>query len=777
MRKSINLLSLLFVFLLLLFSANVNAQRTGAIRGAVFNKKTGEPIPYHAVSLLGTPYGDQTTENGLYTIAKIPPGNYTLIVSGLGYEEISMPVTIEAGRTLPKTFYVVEKVQNIEEVKISGKRQERKRTVNISQQRVTPKEIAKIPTIGTEPDLAQYLQVIPGVIFTGDQGGQLYIRGGSPIQNKVLLDGMVVYNPFHSIGLFSVFDSDLMQNAEVFTGGFNAKYGGRISSIMDITMRDGNKRRNGGTLSVSPFGAKILLEGPIKKLNEEEGGATVSYVLSAKNSYLKESSKLFYEYIDKDGLPFNYLDLFGKITLSSENNSKISLAGYNFRDKVNYKAISDLDWNSFGIGTSVILRPEGYNADILANLSFSQYDITLSEENQKPRYSKVNNYNLGLAFRYSVGKLGNDKFQYGISILGGETDFTYHNTIGNEIEIGPEYNTELGIYATYTKIVGKLILEPSIRVHGYMHKSHMSLEPRLGMKYNLTDNIRLKFAGGLYSQDLVAGNSDRDVVNLFYAFLQGIELLPSDFNGEEVKHKLQKSMHAIGGVEIDITNRMALNAEVYIKNNTQLININRNQLYNDDSNNQDKPEYLRKPFIIESGDAYGFDVSLTYEYKKMYLYFVYSLGFVTRFDGVIDYKPHFDRRHNVNLVGTYTFGKDLNWEVGTRWNLGSGFPFTQTQGFYEKIPFNDGINTDYTTANGDLGIVYGPLNEGRLPYYHRLDISVKRTFQLGANTSLKASFSITNAYNRNNIFYFSRTTNEEVYQLPFMPSVGLSLKF
>ncbi|MFC2117678.1 carboxypeptidase-like regulatory domain-containing protein, partial [Bacteroidota bacterium] len=744
---------------------------------AVFNKETGEPIPYHAVSLSGTQYGDQTSENGLFTLTRIPPGDYILVATGIGYENYTLPVTVVANRTIQQNIYVDEKVQRIDEVKVSARRQARQKAVQVSIKRVTPKEIAKIPTIGTEPDLAQYLQVIPGVIFTGDQGGQLYIRGGSPIQNKVLLDGMVVYNPFHSIGLFSVFDSDLMNTAEVFTGGFNAKYGGRISSIMDITMRDGNKRRNAGVLSVSPFGAKILLEGPIVRLNEQEGGATVSYVFSAKTSYLKESSKVLYKYIDSEGLPFNYTDIFGKITMNGSNNSKLSLAGYNFRDKVNYKAISDLDWNSYGVGASVILRPEGYNADILADLSFSEYEITLSEENQDPRYSKINNFKLGLAFRYNLGEHGTDKLEYGISILGGETDFKYHNTIGNEIQIGPEYNTELGIYVTFQKKIGKLLIDPSFRIHGYMHKSYMSLEPRIGLKYNLTDNLRIKFAGGLYSQDLVAGNSDRDVVNLFYAFLQGIELLPTEFNGEPIKHKLQKSIHAIAGLEIDITNRLVFEAEAYIKNNTQLININRNQLYNDDSNNQDKPEYLRKPFIIENGNAYGFDMSFTYEYKKLYLYFVYSLGFVTRFDGVIDYKPHFDRRHNLNLVGTYTFGKDLNWEVGTRWNLGSGFPFTQTQGFYEKIPFNDGINTDYTTANGDLGIVYGPLNEGRLPYYHRLDINVKRTFQLGANSSLKLAFSITNAYNRNNIFYFSRTTNEEVYQLPFMPSIGLSLNF
>ena len=121
-----------------------------------------------------------------------------------------------------------------------------KTEVKVATIKISKKDLEMVPTIGGEPDLAQYMQVIPGVVFTGDQGGQLYIRGGSPIQNKVLLDGMIIYSPFHSIGLFSVFDSDIIRNTDVYTGGFNAEYGGRISSIMDIKTIDGNKKEFGG---------------------------------------------------------------------------------------------------------------------------------------------------------------------------------------------------------------------------------------------------------------------------------------------------------------------------------------------------------------------------------------------------------------------------------------------------------------------------------------------------------------------------------------------------
>ena len=132
----------------------------------------------------------------------------------------------------------------LDEIKVSAEREEMKTEVKVATIKISKKDLEMIPTIGGEPDLAPYMQVIPGVVFTGDQGGQLYIRGGSPIQNKVLLDGMIIYSPFHSIGLFSVFDSDIIRNTDVFTGGFNAEYGGRISSIMDIKTIDGNKKHH-----------------------------------------------------------------------------------------------------------------------------------------------------------------------------------------------------------------------------------------------------------------------------------------------------------------------------------------------------------------------------------------------------------------------------------------------------------------------------------------------------------------------------------------------------
>jgi hypothetical protein len=150
---------------------------------------------------------------------------------------------------------------------------------------------------------------------------------------------------------------------------------------------------------------------------------------------------------------------------------------------------------------------------------------------------------------------------------------------------------------------------------------------------------------------------------------------------------------------------------------------------------------------------------------------------VNRFDGIQTYQPIFDRRHNANLVVSYEFDKKNPTDVSFRWNFGSGFPFTQTQGFYEKYTFKDGLATDYTSSNGNLGILYGALNQGRLPYYHRLDFSISRKWRFAQGRTFNAIFSIVNVYNRANIFYFDRIRNLRVDQLPFLPSLGCNYQF
>lgn len=760
---------LLFYFA---FFSIVSFGQTASIRGFVYEKESGEPMLFTTVFLKGTTIGVATDVNGYFSITKIPAGSYTLTVQALGYDTLEIPVTVKDDEIVTKKLNVTKSGVNIKTIDVSAEGAEKKTDVKMSVTKITPREIKVIPSVGGEPDLAQFIQILPGVVFTGDQGGQLYIRGGTPIQNKVLLDGMIIYNPFHSIGMFSVFDTDIIRNADVYTGGFGAEYGGRISSVMDISTRDGNKKRFAGKVAVNPFTAKLLIEGPIAKAKSEDGG-TASFILSTKASYLAQTSKALYNYADSNGLPYNFADIYAKVVLNNPNGSKINFFGFNFNDKVDYTGIAEYNWKTTGFGTSFVMVPGGSAVLIDGNFAFSQYRINLDEAELPSRSSLINGFNLGLGFDYFLGR---NELKYGLEVQGFKTDYEFYNIANRKINI-TENTTEIAGYLKYKKVWDKVVLEPSFRLHYYASLAELSPEPRLGVKFNATKNLRFKAAGGFYSQNLMSTSSDKDVVNLFYGFLSGPDNLQEEFDGEAVDSRLQKAKHAIFGVEYDFPFHIDLNVEVYYKKFDQLTNINKNKLYEDNAANHNKPDELKKDYIVESGDAKGIDILLKYDHKRVYFWAAYSLAYVTRFDGVDTYQPVFDRRHNVNVVGSYTFGKSLLWEFSARFNFGTGFPFTQTQGYYEYLTFEGGLNTDINTANGELGIIYGEQNEGQLPNYFRLDLTLKRTFIIGKNSNLEANASVINAANRENIFYINRVTNQRVDQLPILPSLGVSLSF
>jgi hypothetical protein len=771
----------IFTKLKLLFLLNIIAifsfAQEGTVRGFVYEKETSEAVIFTTVSLKGTKYGAQTDVNGYFSISKVPRGNYTLVASALNLDSVLIDIEIKSNEIISKKIYLPKKVKQLKELVVSAAKEERKSEVKVSVNKITIKELKKIPTVGGEPDLAQYLQVLPGVIFTGDQGGQLYIRGGSPVQNKVLLDGMIIYNPFHSIGLFSVFDADIIKNADVYTGGFGAQYGGRISSVMDITSRDGNKKRVSGKISASTFGSKVSVEGPLIK-DKEEGNVTSSYLFSAKNSYLSRSSKLFYTYADSAGLPFDFTDLYGKVSLNTSNGSKINVFGFRFQDDVNYPSIAKIGWLSSGLGSNFVVVPGSSQTLIKGSFAYSKYNINLTESDNLPRTSDVDGFNMTFDFTNFVAK---NEVNYGIEALGFKTGYEFTNTykVKSTFE---NSNTELAGFIRYKMNFKNLILDPSFRIHYYASLNEPSLEPRLGLKWNITDDLRFKAAGGIYAQNLLSASSDRDVVNLFFGFLSSPDNLQTDFTNEagetrDITSKLQRAWHAIAGFEYDLGNNTLINLEFYNKQFFQLININRNKKFEDTQANRFRPASERKDFIIEEGYARGIDFNVKYDYRKFYLWFVYSLGYVTRYDGELSYMPHFDRRHNLNIVGSYNFGKRLDWDFNIRWNYGSGFPFTRTQGVYELLTFENGVGTNYTTDNGTLGRVYGNLNQGRLPSYHRMDINIKKKFSFSEHTILEVSAGVTNAYNRRNIFYKNRDTNKDIYQLPILPSISMNLVF
>jgi hypothetical protein len=795
---------ILYTFCLFLITT-LGFSQFATIRGFIYNKENGEPVAFSNVYLKGTTTGGSSDMNGYFSVNKVKPGSYTLMVTNLEFDTISESITVKAGEILSKKFYAFKGGVTTMEVEVSAKTTEKVENPNVGLQKIDPVAINKLPSVG-EPDLAQYLQVLPGVVFTGDQGGQLYIRGGLPIQNKVILDGMVIYNPFHSIGLFSVFDNDIMRSADVYSAGFGAEYGGRTSSIMDITTRDGNKKRISGKVSASTFGAKLTLEGPLKKLKENGKGSS-SFLLSGKTSYLPQTSKILYPYANKDGLPFYYTDLYGKVSFNGNNGSKVNLFGYNFNDKVVYDGLASFKWTSYGAGSNFILIPQNSSLLVEGNFAYSQYKINFQGATETDKKSSsVGGFNGGFNF---LKYFGRNELKYGFELVGTNTTYDIQTPLLSQISYAKN-SMEIAGFLKYRFLEKKkfFVIEPSFRLQYYATFGQLSPEPRVSIKfspgqlfkdkdrggftnavYHVMKAVRFKGAAGMYSQSLMSASSNKDVVNLFYGFINGPDGLPQtykDQNNNTVNTNnsvIQKAWHVVGGMEIDLFKHLEIQIEGYQKNFTQMAAVNQNKIFDDTPANADKPDAQKKTFVMETGKATGLDFTAKFEKKRFYFWAVYSLTFNKRYTGntvsgdVFEYAPIYDRRHNVNLVGTYTFGKKRNLDFSIRWNFGSGFPFTPTQGYYPQIDFNNQFTSNYTSSNATLGYVPGDYNSQRLPDYHRMDVSIKWFYDINTHTRFEVNIGATNVYNRENIFYYDRIKNKRVNQLPILPNINLSIKF
>lgn len=766
--------------LLLSFPLVLSAQ-TGSVRGHVLDSQDGFPVAFCTVRLEGLEQGTTTDVEGFFNLGNIQPGVYQLIVSYLGYADATQTVEIKPASTVYRRILLEQAAIELEQVDVSAERALQRTAPLVSRIQIRREEILAAPAIGGEADLAQYLSVLPGVVRNGDQGGQLFIRGGAPVQNKILLDGMTLFNPFHSIGLFSVFETEILRSVDVHTAAFQAEYGGRVSAVMDIKTREGNTRRTSGLVSVSPFQVKGLVEGPLHKMDAQ--GNAVSFLFTGKQGIIDQTSPALYPYatdtsffafarqdtaltaLQKLGLPYQYQDFYGKLSWIGSQGSKFEVFGFNFQDAFSVADLTRLSWNTSGGGTRFSVVPSYSDMRIDGSISYANYTLNLVEKSGGPRRSGVQTYAAQLHFASLKERR---QFRYGFELTGFSTDFEFENPL-RIVFSQQDFTTELAGYLKYTYQGKRLILEPGMRVHYYASQAKLSPEPRFSGKYNLSDAIRIKGAFGWYAQNLLGTVNDLDVVNLFVGYLAGPEeTLYQPGTRTPVKNRLQLARHAVFGVEGDLTQGLSLSLEGYQKQFTQLIQVNRNKLSGSDAD-----------FVIETGDAIGVDLSLTYRGPRLYSLLSYSLGQVLRSDGVSEYPASFDRRHNLNLLGVYTFGRQKRWEAALQWNLGSGFPFTQTQGFFQDVPVGTTLtNTNVLSGNHGLGILLSSeRNGGRLPYYHRLDASLKHRIQIGQNSQLEINASVRNAYNRANVFYIDRTTNQTVHQLPIIPALGLTGRF
>ncbi len=319
-----------------------DAQSGADVEGVVADSATGERVPGANVILKGTNRGAATNNNGFYLISSVPPGTYELVVSAVGYLRRTVPVAVKGtgaqtvnvkiAARLIETREVVVETQSISSLT------ERSASVHI----ITPRELQRLPSAGQQ-DLLRSLQVLPGITSTSDVSAKFFVRGGAGDQNLILLDGMKVYNPFHAFGLFSIFDPDIIRNAEVYTGAFPAGYGGRLSSVVNVTTKDGNLTRLSGNANVNFLSGKLELDGPL--------GDDNSWMVSGRSSLLTNS-------IDKmipNASPMSFTDLFFKGTVGTST-GRFGLRGYTSADDVKPPAAS-----ATPLATSTAIQiPHGY---------------------------------------------------------------------------------------------------------------------------------------------------------------------------------------------------------------------------------------------------------------------------------------------------------------------------------------------------------------------------------------------------------------------------------
>lgn len=754
--------------------SNATAQ-SAVIRGNVYDDQSGDPIPFAAVQLSGTGLGATTDESGFFALTNVPAGTWNLQISYLGYAPTDTTLRVEDGLIYYRRISLAPTAVDLETVDISARRERARSTVNMSVRRLEPAEIAILPSISGEPDIAQYLTVLPGIVSSGDQGGQLFVRGGAPSQTRVLLDGLTIYNPFHSIGLFSVFESEAIQSVDVLTGGFQADHGGRLSAVLDIKTRTGNKKDWHGLVSASPFQARALIEGPIVPSTDEKPNS-VSVLLTGKYGYLDKTSPILYPYAaerailanegpsdESAGLPFSYGDLYGKISFSGNTGSELDVFGLHFTDAFSVPDIASLHWQVSGGGANFRLVPPNANVVVDGVVGYTDYLTTLEEEGAGPRTSGVVSYTAQLHFTYFGAR---SELRYGLDFHGFNTDFNFNNPLGQAVQ-QRDFTSEIAGYARYQVRTGSWILEPGLRIHYYAAQSQLSPEPRLGVKFLASDRMRVKAAGGLYSQNVLGTTNEEDVVNFFVGFLAGPQQQLAQPDGSTGSNNLQRAFHGLLGWEYDLTDRLQIRAEGYYKGFQQLINLNRSKERGSDPD-----------FLVETGRAYGAELTAEYRSSSWYLWAAYALAWTERDDGSQIYPTVYDRRHNLNLLGAYSWGDRKAWRASARWNLGSPFPFTQTVGFYQDIPPRDLLRgQSVLTGNFPLGVLLSDeRNGGRLSAYHRLDLSVQRTFFLNDSgaSRLAMSASISNVYDRPNIFYVDRVTNDRVDQLPILPSLNVT---
>lgn len=732
-------------FTLTLTSVDLRAQETGRLRGVVTDSLNGEALAYGNVFIEELKTGATTDDRGYFYISSIPPNRtYNLLVSYVGYESKSIQFVVQPNHITELDVKLNPSSIELQTIEKIGQKVAEYNATDIGLERIAVKELEMMPK-GVETDVFRSLQYIPGVRSTGDVSARYYVRGGESNQNLVLLNGATIYNPFHALGLFSVIDPDMVNNMEFYKGGFTSEFGGRLSSVLKLVTKDGNKNRISGTATASLLTAKGLVEGPIPY---------GSFIVTGRKSHNTDILKKF---LNDQTAPFDFYDLSFKLNYGNPTfipGSKFVIHGFFSGDKLknDNPLKEDFSWSNDVLGFSWF---QVYDSPLFSeiNLSMSNFngEVIPNLSSVKPRRNEVRDLTLKLDFNYIFDD--RDEVAAGIHINTVDTKLYLENGAGVLTDIHST-GANLAVYAKYKLLQWEEFgadFGGRVNLAGLSKNGNFFIEPRISLTYRPINLISFKAAYGVYQQELTTISSENEVISLFEPYVIVPDYLETP-----------RSTHYTFGVDFILSEAINLGVETYYKKLDNITSINDNKRYEED------PDLLSG-----DGDSYGIESQIKYSQEPISITASYALSYSYKeVEGWL-YYPRYDSRHALNL--TFEVNVGAGWHASAIWVFNTGLPFTPIIGYYDKLFMSDFRGPWDIYENYIPYSVLGDKNYHRLPNYHRLDLSLSKKFEFSF-AKLSLDFSIINVYNRENIFYFDRSSGEQVNMLPFLPTATVKVE-
>ena len=732
----------LLVFLFLL-PAKASAQGLD-LRGVVIDSTTGERLPLVTVTIAGTKKGAVTNLQGFYLIPNVPYGRLEVVASAIGYERSVRRLNVQQLETLTMNFQLTPRAIEISEVVVEGVKRQLPTEISTGSYYIDRRELQLVPAAGQD-DVFRSMQILPGIVTTSDVSSRFYVRGGAGDQNLILFDGMKIYNPYHAYGIYSIFDPDIVRTTEVFTGAFPASYGGRLSSVVNMTARGGNRSRVAGKAGVSLISSKLLLEGPLGENN--------SWIVIGRRSIANDP----FRRLLNTSFPASFYDVFAKATLGISTIGRQSFQVFASGDDIRSAQPDEPDhtWRNQAWALSVSgLISDRVFVDVHAftNVFRARRDPKASQTILAAE-SKIEEPGIRAEMTiYTESRdLFRGGFEFGIPMI--ENRFSRPE---NQETILSTSTAEFWLWLRHQGSFG--LLKTDIGFHSDVASlanraiDIIGFQPRVTVAYQLSELWRVKAGFGVYSQNVVTFTNEEDLVPLFEAWFY----VPDSLKPEQANQYVL-------GVEGSLLPELSFTMEGYYKKYVSLVVFNRDKII------PSQPD-----FVNASGEAYGGEVLLRYSMVPIDLFLAYSLSWSSVSTGTRTYAPRYDRRHTIKaLIITHPW---TNVDFTLRWDLGTGYPFTPITGYYNELTFGSVSGDPFFGTGGNIQPILGARNSVRLPVYHRLDASVTYRFEV---SSLHGSvgLNLINLYGRRNILYVDQSTGRRINMVPFYPSLSLSVEY